>query len=292
MRRFRLGIRGKIAAVILLCMVPVLIVGGMLLQYRNQGRRDLVERSHRAAARAIATDVEVFIAGAVQAERTAGAAVTGQPYPVPGIIQLFAAIRAHDSRFLSLFLIDQDGNVVASSPAPAAIDATADPSVIEVRRGKAWAAGPPVWLGRRPTAVVSSAVREGNRLTAIVAGRLYLERLRGLLPQAQATPLDAVVVDATGRVLIERRRSNRDPAALQTVAAVRQALLGQEAIIGGYMDPVARTRFVGAAVPIADLGWAAIVIEPEASALPTKAMPGFWQPERFWSIVRQATNAS
>jgi serine phosphatase RsbU (regulator of sigma subunit)/HAMP domain-containing protein len=266
-RRFRLGIRGKIAAVILLCMLPVLMLGAVLFQYRNRGRADVVERSHRGAARAIAADVEMFIMGAVQAERAAGVAVTSQPYPVTGIIQLFAAIRAHDSRFLSLLLIDLDGNVVASSPGPASNDAAADPSVAEVRRGRDWAAGPPVWSGRLPTVMVSSAVREGDRLTAIVAGRLDLEHLRSFLPRAQAMPLDGIVLDAGGRVLIDLRRANRDPGTFQTVAAVRQSLLGREATIQGYLDPATRTRFVGAAAPIPDLGWAAVVIEPESSAL-------------------------
>lgn len=274
MRRFRLGIRGKIAAVILLCMAPVLMLGAVLFQYRNQGRRDLVERSHRGAARAIATDVETFIAGAVQAERTAGVAVTSQPYPVTGIVELFAAIRTHNPRFLSLLLIDQDGNVVASSPSPAPVDAAADASVAEVRRGRDWSAGPPVWVGRRPTAVVSSAVREGDRLTAIVTGRVDLERLRDVLPKPQAGPLDAVVLDATGRVLIALRRSNRDPTEFQAVPAVRQSLLGREAIIRGYLDPATRTRVVGAAVPISELGWAAVVTEPEASALQSTRRAG------------------
>lgn len=275
MKRFRLGIRGKIAAVILLCMVPVLMLGGVLFQYRNEGRRDLVERSHRGAARAIARDVEAFITGAVQAERTAGAAVTSQPYPVPGIIELFTAIRRHDPRFLSLLLIDHDGNVVATSPVPTATDVAADSSVAEVRRGKDWAVGPVVWLGPRPTVVVSSAVRDGTRLTAVVAGRLDLERVRDLLPKPQPTPLNALVIETSGRILIDLRRSNRDPAEFQTATPVRQALLGREATIRGHVDRASQTRFVGAAVPISDLGWAAIVIEPESSALQSTRRAAF-----------------
>lgn len=267
MRPFRLGIRGKTAAVILLCMVPVLILGAVLFQYRNEARRDLVERSHRGAARAIARDVEAFITGAVQAERTAGAAVTNQPYPVSGIIELFTAIRRHDPRFLSLLLIDQDGHVVAASPAPAASDVAADSSVLQVRRGKDWAAGRVVWLGPRPTVVVSSAVRDGTGLTAVVAGRLDLDRVRDLLPRAQPAALNALLIDTSGRILIDLRRSNRDPAEFQTAAPVRQALLGREAAIRAHVDGATGTRFVGAAVPVSDLGWAALVIEPESSAL-------------------------
>ena len=54
--RMHLGIRGKIAAVILICMIPVLILGGLLFQSRNQGRLEIVQRGHRDLARAMAAD--------------------------------------------------------------------------------------------------------------------------------------------------------------------------------------------------------------------------------------------
>jgi serine phosphatase RsbU (regulator of sigma subunit)/HAMP domain-containing protein len=263
---YRLGIRGKIAAMILICMVPILILGGVLFQYRNQGRRDVVQRSHREGARAIAADVQIFIAGAFEAERTAGAAVTSQPYPVSGIVQLFGAIRARNPLFLSLVLLDRDGGVVAASPAAPAVEVAMDSSVVAVQRGKASAAGAPVWVGRRPTIVGSSAIREGGHLTAIVAGRLDLERLRAILPHAPTPLTDGIVVDNSGRVIIDLRRPDR-AAAFQEVGAVQRALAGEEATIDGYRDPATGTRSLGAAVPIPDLGWAAIVIEPESSAL-------------------------
>jgi len=266
-KKLRLGIRGKIAAVILICMVPVLILGALLFQFRNQGRRDVVERGHLEAARAIASAVQVFIANAIEAERTAGAAVTSQPYPVSGILQLFAAIRSRDPVFLSLVLVDRDGGAVSASPASGADELAADASVGAVQRGKPWAAGPPIWVGRRPTLVAASAVREGSRLVAIVVGRLDLERLRAILPHAPQLLTDGIIVDAGGRVLIDLRQPGRGTAAFQQVGAVRRALAGREATIDSYVDPTARTRSLGAAVPIRDLGWAAIVLEPESSAL-------------------------
>jgi serine phosphatase RsbU (regulator of sigma subunit)/HAMP domain-containing protein len=264
---YRLGIRGKIAAVILLCMVPILILGGVLFQYRNQGRRDVVQRSHREAARAIADDVLIFIAGAVEAERTAGVAVTSQPYPVSGIVRLFEAIQSRSPLFLALALLDPGGDVVAASPSPPAVELAVDPSVVAVRRGKASAAGVPIWEGRRPTIVVSSAIREGGQLTAIVAGRLDLERLRAILPHGPTPLTQGIIVDHSGRVIIDLRRTDRGASAFQEVDAVQRALAGGEAAIDGYRDPVTGARFLGAAVPIPDLGWAAIVIEPESSAL-------------------------
>ena len=183
MKGFRLGIRGKIAAVILICMIPVLILGVMLFQYRNQGRRDVVQRGHREAARAIASSVQGFLAGAVAAERTVGAAVTSQPYPVSGILQLFAAIQASDRSFLSLMLIDRSGHTVAAAPGASAAELAGDPAVVAVRNGNPWAAGPPVWIDQRPTLVVATAIWDASRLNAIVAGRLDLGLLRAVLPR-------------------------------------------------------------------------------------------------------------
>src|SRR5207237_1582642 len=57
----------------------------------------------------------------------------------------------------------------------------------------------------------------------------------------------------------------RAPEALKGLSAVRTALAGLEATIEGYSD--GRTGYLGAAAPVAGLGWAAIVVEPESSAL-------------------------
>ena len=274
-RRLQLGIRGKIAAVILLCMIPVVILGVLLFQYRNQGRLDVVQRSHREAARAVASDIETFLASAVEAERTAGAAVTGQPYPVIGIIQLFASIRASNPFFLSLALLDPAGRVVADSPPTAGpLDLSNHLVFAMIRAGNAWAAGPTAWKGGRPTLELATGIRQASRLSAVVFGRLDLERLHTMLPHApattdddQKTQTDAVVVDANGRVVVDLRRADRDPEAFRDLRAVRAALAGGEGTIDGYWDSRTRVRYLGAAVPIPDLGWAAIVIEPETSAL-------------------------
>jgi serine phosphatase RsbU (regulator of sigma subunit)/HAMP domain-containing protein len=272
-KKHRLGIRGKIAAVILICMVPVLILGVVLFQSRGQGRRDVVQRGHREAARAIASGVQMFIAGAVEDERTAGTAVTSQPYPVSGIVQLFGAIRARTPLFLSLVLFDREGGVVAASPASPAVELSADPSIAAVQRGKAWAAGVPVWVGGRPTLVVSSAIRESGRPTAIVAGRLDLERLREILPRTPTPLTSSIIVDGLGRPIIELHPPERG-VAWEVVGAVQRALAGQEATIDAYRDPGTHTRYLGASVPIPDLGWAAVVIEPESLALESARRAG------------------
>jgi len=264
-KRLRVGIRGKIAAVILICMLPVLILGVLLFQYRNQGRREVVQRGHLEAARATASAVQGFIAGAVASERTVGAAVTSQPYPVSGILQLFAAIQASDPSFLSLVLIDGSGHTVAAIPDPSAAGVSGDASVDAVQSGRAWSAGPPVWIGGQPTLTVATAIRDGGRLAAIVAARLDLARLRDVLPPARS--VDSIVLDARGRLVIDLGRPGRGAEAFQGTGAVRRAVAGQEARIDGYRDPGTGTRYLGAAVPVREIGWVAVALEPESSAL-------------------------
>ncbi|TMI79948.1 MAG: HAMP domain-containing protein [Bacillati bacterium ANGP1] len=264
--RMHLGIRGKIAAVILICMIPVLILGGLLFQSRNQGRLEIVQRGHRDLARAMAADVQMFLAGAVEGERTAGAAVTSQPYPVSGIIQLFTAIRAKNPSFLSLMLIDAAGTEVAASPPqPFTMNLADNPAVGPVRNGKEWAAGPPTWIDGHPTLEVATAIRDKEKLAAVVLGRLDLGGLRTVLPRGLGRAADGIILDTTGRLIIDIRQPARAPEALQGLSAVRTALAGLEATIEGYSD--GRTGYLGAAAPIAGLGWAAIVVEPESSAL-------------------------
>ena len=265
-KRFRLGIRGKIAAVILICMIPVLILGILLFQYRNQGRLELVKRGHREAAQAMASDVQLFIAGAVETERTAGAAVTSQPYPVPGIIQLFSAIRLNNRALLSLTLVDPHGQVIAESPPKASPPALLDlPAFAALGGERDWTAGPPTRSGGRPTLEVGTTIQDRGHLTAIVIGRLDLERLRTVLPRTPGPFADGIIVDGDGRTIIDLRQPARAPGTFQQVGAVREALAGREATIDAI--ELGRTRYLGAVAPIPGLGWAAIVIEPESSAL-------------------------
>ncbi len=269
MRGVRLGIRGKIAAVILISMVPVLILGAVLYSDRNQERRTLVLRNQQDAARELASDIETFITNAVHAERAAGAAVTSQPYPVIGIVQLFAAIRANDPAFLSLALALPDGHVETADPPADPYATVAGQSAFgRVRAGAEWAIGPPRVVQNRRGLEVATGIGERDHLIAVVDGIVDLGRLPTVLPTAFAPDMDGIVLDGAGQVVLDLRRWNRpSDVFLQTLPAVREALAGRSATIAGFRDPQTGTRELGAAVPIPALGWAALVLEPESSAL-------------------------
>ncbi len=268
MRGLRLGIRGKIAAVILICMVPVLILGAVLSYDRNRERRTLALRTQQDAARALASDVETFITSAVHAERAAGAAVTSQPYPVIGIVQLFAAIRMNDPTFLSLALALPDGRIEAADP-PGDPHATVAGlrAFALVRDGAAWAIGPPRLVNGGPAVEVATGIGERNRLVAVVDGLIDLSQLRTVLPTALARDMDGVLLDETGDVVLDLRHPDRAHDAFRSLAAVRAAIAGRLSMIAGYRDPRTGTRELGAAVPIPALGWVVIVLEPESTAL-------------------------
>ncbi|HEV2357535.1 MAG TPA: SpoIIE family protein phosphatase [bacterium] len=262
----RTGIRGKIAAAILLCMIPVLLLAVVLYGERNTDRRSTVVRTQEDLARALAADVTAFFASAVHTERDAGAAVTGQPYPLSGVAQLFAAIRAGDPAFLGLVLARPDGHVEAGDPAPAPKATLIDHDVVaRVRGGAAWAVGPPHLVAGRPVAEVAVGITENQRLVAVVDGVVDLSRLPASAPVATPSA-DAIVLDGAGDVVVDLRSGARTPGGLRALPAVAAALNGRSAYIQAYRDPLTGRPDIGAAVPISSIGWAALVLVPEASA--------------------------
>jgi len=262
----RIGIRGKIAAVILLCTIPVLVLAVILYAERNADRRSTVVRTQEDLARALAGNVATFVSTAVHTERLAGAAVTGQPYPVAGIAQLFAAIRAADPAFIGLTLLRLDGGAEAGDPMPAPRARLASATIAQVRGGAPWAVGTLRLVAGRPVAEVATAVMLRGRLVAIVDGTVDLSLLPASIGTASAPEGDAVILDGASSVMFDLRYGVRSAAPLRAVPAVAAALSGRSAYIETYRDPTTHARDIGAAVPISSLGWAAVVLVPESTA--------------------------
>ncbi|HEV2282633.1 MAG TPA: SpoIIE family protein phosphatase [bacterium] len=264
--RQRTRIRGKIAAVILICMIPVLVLALVLSTERNADRRNTVVRTQEDLARALAEDVNTFFATAVHTERVAGAAVTAQPYPVSGIAQLFAAIRHGEPGFLRLVFADPEGRVEAGDPPSPPRARLNDQAFEEVRAGAPWAVGSPRMFAGRPVVDVAAAIMNGGSRAAIVDGVVDLTLLPASAPTAATPAADAVVLDGAGPIVFDLRAGARPAEALRAVPAVAAALHGRIGYIDAYADPTEHTRDIGAAVPISSLGWAAVVLVPESSA--------------------------
>ena len=260
------GIRGKIAAVILVCMIPVLVLAVVLYAERTADRRNTVVRTQEDLARALAEDVTTFVATAVHTERVAGAAVTAQPYPVSGIAELFAAIRAGEPGFLSLSLANLDGRVEASDPAPAPRTRLAGGAFEQVRGGAPWAIGEPRLVADRPVVDVAAAIENGGVRVAIVDGILDLTLLPASAPTAGTPDANSLVLDGAGRIMLDLRAGARPADSLRALPAVSAALHGRIGYIEAFQDPWTHRRDIGAAVPISSLGWAAVVLVPESSA--------------------------
>ncbi|HLN13140.1 MAG TPA: SpoIIE family protein phosphatase [bacterium] len=264
----RFGIREKVACVILLCMVPVLIAGVRLYADQDRERRDAVLHAQEDAAQAVAADVEMFVANIAHAELAAGSAVESQPYPLAGITHLFGTIRANDPSFLWLGLARPDGHVEASDPAgdPRA-NLMERPAFDAARVDAPWAARGIVTVTGRSSLEVASRISVAGRLTAVVDGVVNLEAVRPEMATDVAPEMDGMIVDGAGRTVLDLRRGDRPSSSLRSLPAVRAALAGQVVPITGYADPRTGVAELGAAAPIPTLGWAAIVLEPEAVAL-------------------------
>ena len=259
-------IRGKIAAVILICMIPVLVLAIVLYAERTADLRNTVVRSQEDLARALAEQVTAFFSNAVHTERLAGAAVTAQPYPVSGIAQLFAGIRRAEPAFRRLTLADLSGRVEAGDPPPAPGTRLSGAAYEQVRDGAPWAVGQPQSVGGHPLVEVTTAVMSGDRRVALVDGVVDLTLLPASAPSATTPDADAVVLDRDGRIMFDLRAGARPADSLRAAPAVAAALQGRVGDITAYKDPQTGRRDIGAAVPISSLGWAAVVLAPESSA--------------------------
>jgi serine phosphatase RsbU (regulator of sigma subunit)/HAMP domain-containing protein len=262
----RVGIRGKIAAVILLCTVPVLVLAVVLYAERTADRRNTVVRTQEDLARALAETVSTFFATAVHTERLAGAAVTAQPYPVSGIAQLFAAIRTGEPAFLRLAIANMAGAVEAGDPASPPRTRLSGGAFELVRRGAPWAVGALRLVAGRPVAEVAAAITSRGAPVAVVDGLVDLSAVPAASPAASSPNAEAVILDGAGKIMLDLRRGPRDASPLRSVPAVMGALNGRSAYIDAYRDPRTGQVDIGAAVPISSLGWAAVVLVPEASA--------------------------
>jgi len=264
MRR-RLRIRGKIAAVILLCMIPVLVLAVGLYTRHMDDRRATVVRAQEDLARALARDVATFFANAVHTERLAGAAITGQPYPLEGVGELFAAIRSTDPAFRRLLLASPSGKVDAGDPTSSAKQLSG-PVFEQIVGGAPWAVGAPYLAEGRPVVEVATSVTERGVLVAVIDGVVDLAMLPAAVPTAATPEADAVVLDGTGSIMLDLGAGVRPAAALRAVPAVDAALHGRSAYIETYNNPWTHHRDIGAAVPIPSLAWAAVVLVPDSTA--------------------------
>jgi serine phosphatase RsbU (regulator of sigma subunit)/HAMP domain-containing protein len=263
--RGRLGIRGKIAAVILVCMIPVFVLAVVLYTRHIADRRDTVVREQEDLARALARDVATFFANAVHTEHLAGAAITRQPYPLGGIAKLFAAVRTTDPAFQRLLLASPDGTVEAGAPAPP-VKRLSGPVFEQIRGGESWAVGTPYLAGGRPAVEVATSITDRGTPVAVVDGILNLALLPAAAPTAATPEADAVVMDRTGSIMFDLRAGVRAAGPLRAAPAVQAALSGRSAYIETFDNPWTHRRDIGAAVPISSLGWAAIVLVPDSTA--------------------------
>jgi len=270
MMPLRVSIRQRIAVAILICMIPILVLGVVLYHDRNLDRRALSLRAEEDAARGLAEHFAALVDNAVTTERAAGAAVTVQPYPVPGIVQLFAAIRTGDPSFLRIAIARPDGHVDAMDPPgnPRAVIGTR--AVIAVREGADWAIGNRVVVGGRPGLDVAVGIRRHTgrgQLIAVMDGVVDLDELQTRLVTALPADIDGIIADDTGRVVLDLRGPAESGSAFRHLLSGGPASTGVVRRIAPFRDQGTGTWELGAAAPIASVGWTAVALQPESAAL-------------------------
>ena len=278
------SLRRKLIATIGVCLLPLVLLFAISINQRYADRRALELSANREIAETLAAATETYLRNLDHQLRTMGFALARLDLQQPAVVQAYLALnrlpfadldqgtpaggrtrRVPYTDIALLALVDHDGQVIAADPpdilnasvvsepyVQAARDASdMDPAIVSDLV--------PAPVGAPPWFAIARPINrmDGAPIATLVA---YVDTnaLGRVLPLDRLARTRGAVVDREGRLVYDSEHpelgwAQRDVSAL---AHVRQALQGQPAMTERFTNPVSGTASLGAAVPVARLGWA------------------------------------
>jgi signal transduction histidine kinase len=289
------SLRRKLIAAIGVCLLPLVLLFAISINQRYADRRALELSANREIAETLAAATETYVRNLDHQLRTMGFALARLDLQQPAVVQAYLALnrlpfadldqgtpaggrvrRTPYTDIALLALVDLDGQVIAADP-PDILNASLggepyvqaarevsdmDPAVIS-DLVPAPDGAPPWFAIARPMNRV-----DGTPIATLVA---YVDTnaLGRVLPLDRLDRTRGAVVDRQGRLVYDSERPELDWAQrdVSSVVHVRQALQGQFVVTEGFTNPVTGAASMGAAVPVARLGWATTADRTLANAL-------------------------
>ncbi|MDF2629022.1 MAG: gacS2, partial [Symbiobacteriaceae bacterium] len=261
--RFPLGVRGKLLALVLVLLLPVLMLNtyGVYARYQTQVHHELDES--QALAEAVSSAMVNFLDSLWSVELATGLAIAVDK-------------GAHTTEDLNAYLEQQlgdqptvnavtwvapDGAVVAStSPRMRGLNVADREYFQRALAGEQYIVSD-VLVSRAtgaPSIIVARRIELDGRFFGVAAAGVNLERLQQVLPPLTANGRRFSFIDRTGKTIYDSDQPNqtlpeRVPHLTETVS---RALLGETVLTPSFTDPATGERRMGVTMPIPALGWA------------------------------------
>ena len=256
-------------------LIPIYVLVS-LSTFRNlQERRDLIFQGRLETARILSIAAENVVDRQVIALDTAATLASSEAMDDPRPL-IERAMRL-DPSLQVVGLLDESGKATFWMPASEPRGKVEPGDDRLARAGRSEGVG-----GTRESAIVTDARRSGSavgynviaplrdkgRVSGYLVGFIEDSELSSALKVQIGEAGNIGVIDSSGTALLLSFKPSltwrdRDRTFVESIMT---AVRGEEAINYGFDDPIDGKRRIGASVPIASLGWAANVFEPEGEA--------------------------
>ena len=262
-RRFPLGVRGKLLALVLVLLLPVVVLDGYGVYARYETRVDSELAESQALAEAVSSAMFNFLESLWSVELATGLAIAiDQGTHTTDDLNAYLEQQMQEPRTVNAFTwVGPDGTVLASTAPHMRGTSVADRDYFRRAVAGEQKIVSDVLMSRAshvPTVIVARRIEMDGRFYGVAVAGVNLAKLGTVLPLLPAEGRRYSFIDRTGVTVFRsdqpaRTLSERLPHPSETAT---RALLGETVLIPSFTDPETGERRMGVAVPLPALGWA------------------------------------
>jgi PAS domain S-box-containing protein len=282
-RYSEMGIRKRVFLPLIVVFVPLLLLEAFIYFQWFRVHKETEVQANLELARAVAKNFEAFLQGLIRNELAVGLALTAsQPMTERDRDRLLDTFKARNPEFRSIFWMNPDGAVIASSLRSYIGFDLSDRSFFQkVKHGQEWAVSELI-VGRatgKPAFTVSCGIRnEKGALLGVVAASIEPDRMESVLGIPRSGDAGVSLIDNKGMHVFRYPPSTytwEQRNWLKLYPILGEALKGKEIVNASHVSKIrSGTKRIVAFTPIPSIGWIASCsrAEPEVIAEITGTM--------------------
>lgn len=274
LKRFPLGVRGKLLALVLVLLLPVVALDGYGVYARYETRVESELAESKVLAEAVSSAMVNFLESLWSVELATGLAIAiDQGTHTADDVNAYLQQQLSEAPTINAFTwVDPSGTVIASTAPHMRGASVADRDYFQRAVAGEQKIVSDVLMSRAtnvPAIIVARRIERDGRFHGVAVAGVNLEKLQRVLPLLTADGRRFSFVDRTGmtiyrsdqpaRTLLERRPHPNETAT--------RALVGETVYVPDFADPETGERRMGIAVPLPALGWAVTSSVPHLAVM-------------------------